>query len=119
MDQLIVKCDYYDEKYFYSITQKIALERNTILCYKVDETEKLAFPARPWGYYFVVDFEEGTVIFVEMINQLHRADGPAIIHPDGRKEWFYHGRKTTPQDLFDQLTNEEKEKVIWHLDEWK
>jgi hypothetical protein len=27
--------------------------------------------------------------------ELHRDDGPAVIHPDGTREWWEHGRKLT------------------------
>lgn len=49
----------------------------------------------------------------------HRVDGPAIEYNDGSKEWYYEGRPISPMELFERLTPEQKEKVIWDLDEWK
>lgn len=50
---------------------------------------------------------------------LHREDGPAI--EDGRngRSWFLNGRLVTPMEIFDQMSEEQKEKAIWELDQWK
>lgn len=37
----------------------------------------------------------------------------------GGREWYLNGKPSTAQEVFDQLTDEEKEKAIWELDEWK
>ena len=50
---------------------------------------------------------------------LHRVDGPAITYASGLTYWYFKGEKVTPQQLFEQLTVEQKEKAIWNLDEWK
>lgn len=31
--------------------------------------------------------------------QLHRDDGPAVIHPDGIKEWWQHGKRLTEAEV--------------------
>ena len=49
----------------------------------------------------------------------HRIDGPATLWVDGSREWWYHGVQMTAGELFEKLTDEEKEKVLWKLDEWK
>lgn len=34
-----------------------------------------------------------------MNGKLHRDDGPAVIYPDGTKEWWLNGKKVTEQDV--------------------
>lgn len=31
-------------------------------------------------------------------NEFHREDGPAVIFPDGTKEWWIHGKKLTDEE---------------------
>jgi len=31
--------------------------------------------------------------------QLHRWDGPAVSHPDGTAEWWWHGKRVTEAEL--------------------
>lgn len=72
-------------------------------------------------------FEEGPDVIVQLTDgiaymqngRIHREDGPAIIYNAGHKSWYYEGKKIAPMDLFEKLTPEQKEKVIWELDEWK
>lgn len=52
-------------------------------------------------------------------DQLHRRDGPAVIYEDGSKAWFLYGKPVSAQEVFDQLTDEEKEQAIWNMDEWR
>lgn len=49
----------------------------------------------------------------------HRWDGPAIEYEDGSKEWIYQGVEIEPMELFELLTPEEQDKVIWELNTWK
>lgn len=35
------------------------------------------------------------------------------------KMWFIKGIRATAQEVFESLTDEEKDRVIWELDEWK
>lgn len=59
----------------------------------------------------------------------HRADGPAMISrlyrgtsfgaDFGPKRWYFNGKEMEPMELFEMLTDEEKEKAIWNLDQWK
>lgn len=52
----------------------------------------------------------------------HRADGPAMEEVDDHgeyREWYLYGVKVSAQDVFDKLTDEQKEKAIWELDKWK
>lgn len=73
--------------------------------------------------------------------KLHREDGPAIEWPDGSVSWYkegykhredgptyesstvltwhLHGQPITPGELFEKMTPEQKEKVLWDLDRWK
>lgn len=38
---------------------------------------------------------------------------------DDTKIWFIKGIKSTAQEVFESLSDEDKEKAIWYLDEWK
>lgn len=35
------------------------------------------------------------------------------------RSWFIKGFRVSAQEFFDQLTDEEKEKAIWEINEWK
>lgn len=52
----------------------------------------------------------------------HRKDGPAIewgsLH-DFRMDFYRYGTKVSPLEIFDDLLDEYKEKVIWDLDKWR
>ena len=56
---------------------------------------------------------------------LHREDGPAYIsiHSGTLQiiyvEYYLNGKMVDKEEVFDQLSDEQKEKVIWNLDEWK
>lgn len=59
-------------------------------------------------------------------NQPHRLDGPAYEsynklgeEKPTHKEWFLDGKRVTPMELFDSLTSEQQEAVIWNINEWK
>ena len=39
---------------------------------------------------------DGTVVYY-LDNKLHNHDGPAIIHPDGKKEYYLFGIPYTPE----------------------
>ncbi len=45
----------------------------------------------------------------------HRRDGPAV---ESSNQWFYEGQSIKPLDLFEILTEEEKEKAAWNINEW-
>ena len=56
----------------------------------------------------------GTVIWwlgdsLHRHGEIHRTDGPAVIYPNGTKEWWYRGRKFTFEDWSHELrlTNDE------------
>lgn len=51
--------------------------------------------------------------------RLHRTDGPAVIYVGGLCNWYYDGEKLSPQELFEKLTDEEREQAIWNINEWK
>lgn len=56
------------------------------------------------------------VFFIVIIN------GPAIIYSHSNNkinEWYLNGFKVEPMEVFDQMSEEDKEKAIWNLDEWK
>ena len=36
--------------------------------------------------------EDGTISWHNSANQLHRVNGPALIHPNGFQEWFQNGQ---------------------------
>lgn len=38
-----------------------------------------------------VDYDNGTVCYLDGAGQLHRADGPAVVGNDGTEEWWWHG----------------------------
>lgn len=55
---------------------------------------------------------------------LHRTDGPALLYikKDGIKTlscWYVNGKSVTPEEVFDLLSEEERNKAIWKLDRWK
>lgn len=35
------------------------------------------------------------------------------------KLWFINGIRTSFEEVFEKLSDEEKEEVIWNMDEWK
>lgn len=49
----------------------------------------------------------------------HREDGPAIEYYNGIREWYLNGKRVSAEDVFQQLTDDQKEKVVWELDLWK
>lgn len=68
--------------------------------------------------YYLDKLNVFAIIYFEN-GKLHREDGPAIIYNSGLKKWYFQGENISPQELFDKLTSEQKERVIWNLDEWK
>ncbi len=57
----------------------------------------------------------------------HRADGPAVIShycettgfgAKTQNRWYWYGKEMTPMELFERLSEEEKEKAVWNLDQW-
>lgn len=48
----------------------------------------------------------------------HCTIGPAVVMGNTR-EWWIDGQQTTPEIVFDQMTNDQKAKVLWELDLWK
>ena len=56
--------------------------------------------------------------------KLHNDKGPAVIKYDDNDGvylywWYLNGIEVSPMDVFDLLSDEEKEKAIWDLDDWK
>ena len=49
----------------------------------------------------------------------HCATGPAFVSDSGLKDWALYGKRVTAEDVFQQLTPEQKEQAIWNLDEWR
>jgi hypothetical protein len=47
----------------------------------------------------------------------HREDGPAILGPDGYKEWWLYGKYYFFEDWFQKLTPEQQLNYFWNLDE--
>jgi hypothetical protein len=45
--------------------------------------------------------------------KLHREDGPAYEGADGYKEWFLNGESFSKEEWFEQLTEEQQEKVLF------
>ena len=37
----------------------------------------------------------------------------------GSKIWYLHGKPSTAMQVFESLTDEQKEEAIWELNEWK
>lgn len=50
--------------------------------------------------------------------RLHRRDGAAVIRCDGSKQYWFNGKMVSAQVVFDQLTDEEKLKAVWEMDQW-
>lgn len=65
-----------------------------------------------------VIFSDGTQEYW-IYGMLHRRKGPAIIYTCGRKLWYLYSHRSTAEEVFDQLTDEEKEEAIWSMDEWR
>ena len=61
---------------------------------------------------------KGTLVWYKN-GLVHREDGPAIMYYNGKRGWYWEGYLSSPMEVFDQLTDEQKEKVIWDLDQWK
>lgn len=51
------------------------------------------------------NFEKGTVF-------IHRLDGPAVIYPSGKGEWWYYGKKVNVQSQ-EQFEKFLKMKAFW------
>ncbi len=66
------------------------------------------------------DFKNDKLIYSAWyINGLyHRDDGPAIMWSDGSKLWFLNNEGYSQEEWFDKLTPEQKEKVLWNMDNW-
>lgn len=39
-----------------------------------------------------VQFEKGSLLYLNSKNQHHRTDGPAVLHADGAQEWYANGQ---------------------------
>lgn len=59
-----------------------------------DTQESLNSYPREWIEIFIgnCEIEEDRIAFYNEHNQLHRTDGPAVIHADGRADWCYNGK---------------------------
>lgn len=60
----------------------------------------------------------GTLVWYEN-GKVHRKDGPAIIYYTGERRWYFDGSISSKEEVFEKLTDEERDKVIWNMDEWK
>lgn len=49
-------------------------------------------PSDPKGYTHVWD-SEGNQIWLDLNGNKHRLDGPAVVTPEGRLEWWSHGKR--------------------------
>lgn len=51
----------------------------------------------------------------------HRIDGPAfqISKEEGKKGWWLNGQETSAGDVFEQMTDDQKEKAAWEINLWK
>lgn len=49
---------------------------------------------------------------------LHRTDGPAIVYSNGVLRFWENGKEVSDEYIFNKLTEEQKIRVIWGLDEW-
>lgn len=72
----------------------------------------------PKGFTGICRHPLGTLVYYEG-GKVHRKNGPAIIYHDGGKGWYWQGRISTKEEIFEKLSDEEKEEVIWNMDEWK
>lgn len=68
----------------------------------------------------VVQDEAGDIAWFRN-GTFHREDGPAVIYKylQSPKEWWWEGQQMAAMELFDKLSDEQKGKVIWELNEWK
>lgn len=50
----------------------------------------------------------------------HRADGPAFkLSEDGKRNWWLNGEETSAHEVFEQMTDDQKEKAAWEINKWK
>lgn len=74
---------------------------------------------RPTTGVITVNNTDGTTMTEYWVDgKLHREDGPAVIFSDGHKEWWLNDVNVSAIEVFEKLSEEEKMKVIWNLDEW-
>jgi hypothetical protein len=73
-----------------------------------DQDIKL-FGARLLPDYSYID-EDNIITWYNSRGQYHRVDGPAVIYPDGRSSWFYHGNPCSFNEycVKSNITDEEK-----------
>jgi hypothetical protein len=45
---------------------------------------------------------------------IHRTNGPAIVYPDGRKEWWLRGTPFSKADYFNNLSKSQQEAIIFN-----
>lgn len=64
------------------------------------------------------DFQDQTVLKIKN-GLIHCNNGPAILYQNGFKRWFLNGYEVTAEEVFEQMSDEDKEKAIWNLDQWK
>lgn len=70
-------------------------------------------------YHYAESFPPGTII--EIVDRvIHCETGPAIysVYNDSwRGEYYLNGRKVTVEELFERMTDEQKENAIWRINE--
>jgi hypothetical protein len=50
--------------------------------------------------------------------KMHRVSGPAAKVSESKYEWWLDGKRVTPNEVFDKMNIEQKEKFIWDFDKW-
>lgn len=76
------------------------------------------------GHYLVSDLrlfkDHKPRLVCSITNEIIERTGYIVI---GRRDmnvklWFVNGVKATAQEVFESLSNEDKEKALWELNEW-
>lgn len=73
----------------------------------------------PLNFTGIAILPEGTKVWIEN-GQVHREDGPAIEYYTGDKGWYLNGNIfLSKEEFFDALSDKQKDKIIWNLDQWR
>lgn len=76
-----------------------------------------------WIKVFDLDKQnnEEVVLWLEhrVNGKLHCENGPAVIYYDGQKEWYLNDEEVSAMEVFEKMSDEDKEQALWELDEWK
>ena len=60
-----------------------------------------------------IEWANGTKYW-HLNDKLHREDGPAVEHSNGDKLWFLNGKPFSKEGWFEQLTEEQQEKLLFN-----